>query len=289
MLWRNREEICKGWSEDRKYRVTDEDGHTFLLRVSPDDHFDSKRKEFDLVQICCSLGVPAMKPISLSINEEGVCSVYEWINGQDAEIVIPTYTSEMAMSFGLDAGQALRFIHSIAAPENTEPWGTRYLQKLDRKIENYSTCGLRYDHDSAILSLLTEDRDLVKYRPQCFQHGDYHIGNMMIDNDGQLRIIDFNRWDIGDPWEEFNRIIWSAQASPAFASGIISGYFGGTDIPDDFWRLMRYYISANLLSSLPWAIPFGENEVRTMRKQAAEILSWYENMTRLIPSWYSAI
>ena len=30
---------------------------------------------------------------------------------------------------------------------------------------------------------------------------------MMIGNDKQLYIIDFNRNDFGDPWEEFNRIV----------------------------------------------------------------------------------
>jgi hypothetical protein len=40
---------------------------------------------------------------------------------------------------------------------------------------------------------------------------------MMIGRDRQLYIIDFNRSDFGDPWEEFNRIVWCAQAAPVFA------------------------------------------------------------------------
>lgn len=69
-------------------------------------------------------------------------------------------------------------------------------------------------------------RELLRDRPQCFQHGDYHIGNMMVDQDG-LAIIDFDRYDFGDPWEEFNRIVWCAQTAPAFACGMVDGYFGG--------------------------------------------------------------
>ena len=62
---------------------------------------------------------------------------------------------------------------------------------------------------------ITANRYLLKDRPQVYQHGDYHIGNMMIDHNGQLHVIDFNRNDYGDPWEEFNRIVWCAQKAPS--------------------------------------------------------------------------
>ena len=53
-----------------------------------------------------------------------------------------------------------------------------------------------------------------------------------------------------------------------------------------FWKLLALYIASNTLSSLYWAIPFGPAEVNTMRKQAADILSWYDDMKTPVPSWY---
>ena len=126
---------------------------------------------------------------------------------------------------------------------------------------------------------------MLRGRPQVYQHGDYHIGNMMIDRNGKLHIIDFNRNDSGDPWEEFNRIVWCAQKSPLFASGMVNGYFDG-DVPLEFWKLLALYISSNTLSSVYWAIPFGQGEVDTMLNQAKEVLSWYDNMRNPIPTWY---
>ena len=107
----------------------------------------------------------------------------------------------------------------------------------------------------------------------------------MIDQKGVLTIIDFDRDDFGDPWEEFNRIVWCAQASPAFASGMVDGYFE-SGVPIEFWKLLALYICCNTLSSLPWAIPFGENEINTMRVQAEQVLKWYDNMLTPVPSWY---
>ena len=45
-------------------------------------------------------------------------------------------------------------------------------------------------------------------------------------------------------------------------------------------------MTTDALSSLPWAIPFGEGEIKVMINQANDILSWYDNMNDPIPSWY---
>ena len=111
---------------------------------------------------------------------------------------------------------------------------------------------------------------------------------MMIGNDKQLYIVDFNRNDFGDPWEEFNRIVWCAQAAPLFATGMVNGYFDN-DVPVQFWELLALYISSNTLSSVPWAILFGQSQIQAMINQAKDVLSWYENMTKSIPTWYKGV
>lgn len=47
-------------------------------------------------------------------------------------------------------------------------------------------------------------------------------------------------------------------------------------------------ISSHMLSSVPWAIPFGEGEVQTMLKQAGDMLGWYDDMKNPVPAWYDA-
>lgn len=108
---------------------------------------------------------------------------------------------------------------------------------------------------------------------------------MMIDNDGNLQIIDFDRDDNGDPWEEFNRIVWCVQKAPLFATGMVNGYFNN-NVPMNFWRLLALYISCNTLSSVPWPIPFGQGEIDTMINQAKDVLNWYGNMKNPVPTWY---
>ncbi|MGM9521374.1 MAG: aminoglycoside phosphotransferase family protein [Oscillospiraceae bacterium] len=282
----SREPIDKGWSGDRKYCVVAADGTKYLLRVSPIEQYQRKKSEFELMGQAAALGVPMCRPLAFGTSDEGVYSVQSWIDGEDAEESIPMLPSDEQHSFGFDAGRILREIHKIPAPAGTEDWETFFNRKINRKIQMYEDCPVKYENGQAFIDYINDHRHLLKNRPRTYQHGDYHIGNMMIGRDKRLYIIDFDRSDFGDPWEEFNRIVWCAQASPAFAAGMVNGYFNN-DVPMEFWELLALYISSNTLSSVSWALPFGEGQIQVMINQAKDVLSWYNNMKNVIPSWYS--
>jgi len=282
-----RQPVEKGWSGDKKYRITTADGGNYLLRITAPERAQRFRLGFQRMQEAAQLQVPMCLPIEIGESPEGTYAIHSWIDGVDAEAYIPTLSRQQQYAYGLDAGRILQRLHSLPAPADATPWEERFNAKIDRKITMYEECPLKYEQGDLFLHFLAENRHLLAHRPQSYQHGDYHIGNMMVDKNGLLTIIDFYRDDFGDPWEEFNRIVWCAQAAPAFAAGIVDGYFGG-EVPMAFWKLMAVYICTNALSSLPWAIPFGETEITTMIKQAAQILQWYENMVNPVPSWYMA-
>lgn len=280
----SREPIEAGWSCDQKYRAVTEDGASYFLRIAPKEKIEAKKALFRILKRVEALGIPMCRPVEFECSSENISMLFTWIDGKDAEEVIPHLPVSGQYQYGREAGNLLKRIHSIPAPESQPSWELRFNQKIDRKIKMYTDCPFRYDGEDYILNYIRENRHLLENRPQCFQHGDFHIGNMMIEN-GRIVIIDFDRFDYGDPWEEFNRIVWSAQASPYFASGILDGYFDDL-VPIEFWRLLALYISSNTLSSLPWAVPYGEKEIFTMQNQAKDILSWYDNMKNTVPSWY---
>ena len=277
--------ILEGWSADKKYCITDEKGERFLLRISDMEQYDEKQAEFRMMQRVASLGIPMCLPVEFGICGEGVYSIQSWIDGEGAESLIPLLSSREQYDYGLEAGRILRTIHSIPAPDPTEDWAVRFNRKIDVKIGKYSECPIKYPKGQVFIDHINANRHLLNGRPQTYQHGDYHIGNMIIDRSGKLNIIDFNRNDYGDPWEEFNRIVWCVRKSALFASGMVDGYFGGS-VPMDFWKLLALYISSNTLSSVYWAIPFGEAEVNTMLNQAEDVLSWFDDMKNTIPTWY---
>ncbi len=280
----SKEPINKGWSCDKKYCITTAEGVKYLLRVTPEEKSTTRSDMFRMLQQVESLGVSMCKPVEFGKCDEGVYTILTWVDGNDAEEIIPNLSDSDQYTYGFEAGRILKVIHSIPAPENQPDWETRFNTKIDHKIKMYNECPIKFDGAENIIAYIESNRHLLANRPQCFQHGDYHIGNMMIENN-KLVIIDFDRYDFGDPWDEFNRIVWCAQSSPIFASGIINGYFDN-EIPIEFWKLLALYISSNMLSSIPWAIPFGESEVNTMLNQAKDVLSWYNNMQNPVPTWY---
>ena len=282
----SRTPVEKGWSGDQKYCAVAADGTKYLLRISPASRLERKRREYGKMSEVAQLGIPMCLPVEFGTCDEGAYSIQSWIDGADAEEAMMSMDEEKQYRYGWDAGQLLSKLHTIPAPADAPDWEARFNTKIDRKIAMYENCELKYESGGdAFLDYLARNRHLLKDRPQSYQHGDYHIGNMMIEQDGLLTIIDFDRDDFGDPWEEFNRIVWCAQAAPVFASGMVDGYFDG-EVPMEFWKLLALYICSNTLSSLPWAIPFGEKEIQVMRKQAAQVLEWYDGMKNVVPTWY---
>lgn len=278
------EPINKGWSEDKKYCVTMADGTKYLFRITPIERYEVRKSLFEMLKQVDSLGIPMCKPIEFGTCDDGVYSIQSWIDGEDLETVLPLLSETEQYVLGLKSGEIVRKMHSIPAPETQEEWETRFNRKTDYKIQKYHECGLRFEGDEHVLAYIEQNRHLLKNRPQCFQHGDYHIGNMMLEN-GKLKIIDFDRYDFGDPWEEFNRIVWSAAASSYFATGQLRGYFGG-EPPLEFFKLLAFYIASNTLSSIYWAVPFGQSDLDIMMKQAQDVLEWFDNMNNPVPTWY---
>ena len=281
------EPVNKGWSEDEKYYIEAEDKSKLLLRVSKPCEYERKKYEFEMMRRIFALDIPMNEPLDFGFCRGGknVYSLFTWCEGEDSAEVLPVLAEEKQYRLGLNAGEILRKIHSSPAPESRGDWAIYFNRKIDARVRNYHACGLTFEGADKLIEYVESNRQLLNSRPQCLQHGDYHVGNIVISPSNELSIIDFNRLDYGDPWEEFNRMVWSAKVSPHFATGLLKGYFSG-ERSEEFFKLMAFYIAANTIGSLPWAVPFGQKEIDTMLEQAKDVLCWYDNMQNSIPSWY---
>ena len=279
--------IEKGWSSDKKYIGKAKTGENIFLKVSDILEYSTKKAEFEAIERISQLGIPMMMPLQFgTLDSDGlVYMVFSWIDGTEAEIIMPELTIADRKKLGYESGVILKKIHSIKAPSVQQDWAERFNSKIDRNIIKYRSCGIKVPMENRIINYINDTKDYLKGRPQTIQHGDYHVGNIFITPDKKLSIIDFNRWDYGDPWEEFNRIVWTVHSSEIFASAQLDGYFGGA-IPDEFFRLMALYIASNALASIPWAMPFGESDVNAMLRNVDEMLVYYENFNTYIPKWY---
>lgn len=279
--------VTKGWSDDKKFCIEDNSGYKMILRINEISTFESKQKIFESHQQLDYLGLNLPKPIEFGVfnAKKNVYSLYSWVEGQDAEEKISEYDNQAQYALGRKAGISLKKIHSLPASSKIETWNNRYNKKIERNIQNYRKCNYKFEKDHSAIKYLEQNRDLLNPRPQSFQHGDYHLGNLVIDSNDQIGIIDFSRFDYGDPWEEFARIVFSLNFSISFVIGQIHGYFED-NIPANFFPLLKIYIVNNLISSIPWAISFGTDEIEFMLKNAQKIRQFYNDFEATIPEWY---
>lgn len=149
----------------------------------------------------------------------------------------------------------------------------------------YKRCKYNIENEESIIKFIKGNEHYLINRPKVLQHGDYHIGNMIITPDVNLGIIDFNRSGYGDPFDEYDRFVFAWKKSIDFANGQLHGYFDG-EPPEHFFRLLGLYTAVNMLSSIPWSIGFGEDEIKTALDNTKIIMSAYNNFKKNIPNWY---
>jgi len=260
------------------------------LRLAEYKEFDRKKAEYELMKKLFHLNIPMPSPIDFGVcnNESSVYTLLSWIDGEEAEIAIPKLSKEKQYELGKESGRILQRIHTLNAPENTEDWETRYFSTMDKRLEAFRREGILFEGNDIILNYIDTNRHMLQKRPQCYHHGDYHLGNLIQSKSGQLFVIDWHTVDFenyGDPWYEFNRI---GMEYPYFASGQIDGYFDN-HVPEDFWKLLAYYLSASAITSIVWSKYFAPDRLSSILELNQNVLKWFDHMNSTVPTWYTQV
>ena len=282
-----KELISKGYSEEVKYKVIAD--KKYFLKISPQSF--TKKKELELKYITLlEKEVKFPKLIEVRYESDFIHSLYEWIVGVDFRDYVTRLTDKELYQYGIQAGEFLKMIHSTSIEEYSVNWEEYYVQKSMKKIDSFRMANIYFPEIKTFINYIQIHQYLLQDRPISLCHGDFHVGNMMIDLETkELVIIDFGSIEIGDPMEEFNRMIWNAQLSEEFATGLINGYFNGKNIPDEFWKLMAYYMACDVVGSIPWAVNYGNGQLTTMLERAKLVLDWFDDFKRVIPKFYKRI
>ena len=112
------EPIEKGWSEDKKYCVTDTDGKKYLLRITPIERYETRKALFGMLEQVAALDIPICLPIEFVTCDDGVYLIQSWIDGEDLEVVLPLLSETEQYVLGLKSSEILKKMHSIPAPDS---------------------------------------------------------------------------------------------------------------------------------------------------------------------------
>lgn len=283
--WSGVEPVTKGWSADQKYRITTKSGETLLLRLSARSKLEAKRKEYEIIEKYAALGFPMSQPIEFGVRDEQVYMLLSWVDGEDLETVLPRLPEEEQYRLGREAGTILRKIHLIPVDPADQPKRTKRERKIEQLLQ-YEQSALRLDGDETAVQFVKDNIGLIWTQPPVYQHGDFHPGNLILQPDGGIGVIDFNRWEVGDPWEEFYKLqSFGREVSVPYCVGEIDAYFDGNP-PEDFWRVLAVYVAWSSLYSIKWAEPFGQAEVDGMVRRCKAAFADFDGFRRFVPKWY---
>ena len=283
-LWTEIDPVREGFSGDEKFRVSGPGGEC-LLRISPEEKRERRLREYLAMRSLAPLSVNIPRALDFGDCEGGVYTLLSWVEGRPAQEILPGLAVREQRAIGRQAGAILRRLHTVPAPLAPD-WAEAYGRKMAHKIEAYRACPLHLPELDEFAAYVLDIAALLSGRPSTFQHGDYSVANMVLDASLCLGVIDFDRMDYGDSWEEFSRLPWSVACSPAFSRALLRSYFRG-EPPAAFWPLLALYVAADQISSLPWAMSRGEDQVEVMQQQARQVRAWYDGPYGLSrPTWY---
>lgn len=246
-------EIKKGMSGDRKFYIETIDGKKLLLRITEVSNYETKKKNYDFLLCLNEANLPVPKAIDFGVCEGGksVYTLLEWMEGEEAEKVVPNMAKEKQYSIGMKSGRILRIIHENSKINGMEQdWYDRYFE--------------------------------VNI------HGDYHLGNLIINSAEEIFVIDWQTVDFeggADPWFDFTRI---GIEYPAFAAGQIDGYFNH-QVPEEFWRILALYLTTSAITSIVWAKYFAPDRLDSIVELNMNIVNCYDKMNNIIPAWYKDV
>ena len=285
--WESIEKLSKGWSNDEKYVVQTATAEMLLLRLSDIELYDAKKKEYEIITKYASLGFLMSRPIDFGVcnNGKNVYMLLTWIEGVDLEEALPTLPETEQYKLGREAGKILKKIHSLEVDVEDLPTNTKKSKKL-LQLSRYEESQIRINDDERAINYVKQNIDKIWSKAPVYQHGDYHPGNLIYTNEGCIGVIDFNRWEVGDPYEEFYKLeSFGIESSIPYCVGQIEAYFDD-NIPEEFWVVLAVYVAHASLYSIKWAEKFSEEEIDGMKERCRRAFENYDEFRRFIPKWY---
>ena len=280
------EKISKGMAGDEKYYCLRDD-KAYLLRVADGNEYDQKKCEYENLQKLNNAGLPVPECVEFRKSDDGkkVYTLLSWIPGEETEKVLPKLSGQDQYKLGVQAGDILRKIHNAApVTDVSKGWYDRYFEVIGPRLDAFKQKGIPFEGSEAILRFIEDNKHLLKTRPLCHHHGDYHTGNLIV-NDSKVWVIDWHTVDfdgVGDPWYEFNRL---GVDCPAFACGQIDGYFED-QVPEEFWRLFALYFATSAITSVVWAKYRAPKALDWVMERNRHVLEMFDRMKNPVPLWY---
>lgn len=180
----------------------------YLLRVFSSEHVARREEEFNVIKQLSNYSnyIPAAIEFGHLKDSELAYMILTYMPGKDGENGLIQLSNTEQYNAGFKVGEELVKLHTFKAPTHIRPWYEIKKQKSEKYLEELTTIHV----DDSIKNLLTayidNNIELMRDRPNTFQHDDFHPANLLIHNRAFAGIIDFQRMDWGDPIHDLHKL-----------------------------------------------------------------------------------
>ena len=273
--------IDEGFSVDEKYLVNEK----YLVRIVSLDRVErfervfAFQKKFFQVALC-------QKPLDFIVDEQFGYFITEFIPGKNGLEVIQSYSVGKQRELGIIAGNELSKVHKAytATDFNVKQYLDTYLDsKTKVAIDNDVEKDLPEIFD--VINVVKSNIHCLYELQGIYAHADYHLFNMIFDNEEYKGVIDFERCRVGIFLTDFrNNTPHNSDVSPEFASGFIDGYLDEMPIDNFFLKYNTYDLLVSI-AAIPWVKQFNPENLQNDIKKVRRI---FDQSTKLqeAPQWY---
>ncbi|EEL50345.1 aminoglycoside phosphotransferase family protein [Bacillus cereus] len=282
--------ISKGFSPDQKYKIELENRERYFIKVCDRVARERKQEEYEYMRRLELLEVPMPKLLHfVNLDSCNQCvQVFEWIDGEDGENILGKLTEKEQYIAGKRAGQVLKTIHSVKVKSVEESWETLRWNKYERYLQALEEYETDFMDIQRVLTFVENHKHLLQDRPVVFLHDDFHPANLMLHRNEFRAVIDFARFDFGDPIHDFYKVpLFTVDTSVSFAVGQIHGYCDG-EPPLHFWKLYALYAAMIFPADIVWTHRITPNLVEEMEIRLRRIVEEHNGFTAYIPNWYKS-
>lgn len=178
-------EVSKG-ATGIVYRINDSQ----VIKAYPESSDISKiKEEFKKLKIFYDLGIKCPKPYEIASLDNKIGIIMEYVKGETLTKHIAEKPSD-AQKYIKEMVEMMKTIHSIDA-------GTLQIQSIKNKYRNaLDKCKGYYSEEEIkklyyLLESIPDEKTLL--------HGDYHTGNILLNENNELVVIDFQELGYGHP------------------------------------------------------------------------------------------